>query len=73
MSSATPVSDVACGLARPRDVGIRKVLVSPELPRLPWFGLFRHVAFTNPFTDRSADLRLLNLALTGNQRRANAG
>jgi hypothetical protein len=46
----------------PADVGIRQLLVFPELPHLSRFGLFRHVAFTNPFTARSPDLRLLNLS-----------
>jgi hypothetical protein len=32
----------------------------PNWPRLPQFDLFRRVAFTNPFTDRAADLRLPN-------------
>src|ERR1017187_4883808 len=43
------------------DVGIRQLLVSPGLLRLPRLGQFRRVAFTNPFTDRGAELGLLNL------------
>jgi hypothetical protein len=43
------------------DLGIRQLLVSPGLLRLPRLGQFRRVAFTNPFTDRGAELGLLNL------------
>jgi len=51
------------------DLGIRHLLVSPGLLRLSRLGQFRRVAFTNPFTDRGADLRLLNLSRPPHSRR----
>jgi hypothetical protein len=36
------------------------MLVCPCLQRLPGLGQFRRVAFTNPFTHLSADLRVLH-------------
>jgi hypothetical protein len=42
------------------DLGIRQLPVSRGLPRLPWLAQIHHVAFTNPFTDRAAGLRLLS-------------
>jgi hypothetical protein len=41
---------------------IRRQRVSPDRPRLPRHGQFRRVAFTDPFTDWSPDLRRLNLS-----------
>ena len=61
---------VSPGLA---DVGIRQLLVSPELPRHPDSVPFRRVSFTDPFTDRSADMRLLNLSRPPRSRRPLAG
>jgi len=39
------------------DLGIRQLLASPGLLRLPRLGQFRRVAFTNPFTDRAGMIR----------------
>ena len=44
------------------DLGIRQVVVSRGLLRLSRLGQSRRVAFTNPFTDGGAGLRLLNLS-----------
>ena len=54
---------VSCKVSVDRaDLGMRHLLVSLGTLSLSRFGQFRRVAFTNTFTDRSADLRLLHLS-----------
>jgi hypothetical protein len=47
---------VSPGLA---DIGVRRLLISSDLFCLSLSGVFRCVAFTNPFTAHDADLGLL--------------
>jgi hypothetical protein len=60
MNNATHGSGVADGLTRPGPTSAYVNGPSPEVCRVfPRLGLIRPVAFTNPFTDSGADLRLL--------------